>query len=67
MSRESQTDNRKHGPATTKADVSMPAQYPYCMGDWVAPGVTIVTDDDPDNDAYYAYKPGPVTSDPLPQ
>jgi hypothetical protein len=50
MSRESQTDNRKHGPATTKAQASTVAQWPTCMGAWDAPGQTLVTDNEFDID-----------------
>lgn len=46
MSRESNVDNRKHGPATTKANASVQAQWPSSMGEWDAPGQILVTDTD---------------------
>jgi hypothetical protein len=46
MSRADNVDNRKHGPATTKAQASQPAQWRQSMGEWDAPGQQLVTDTD---------------------
>lgn len=48
LSRDENVDNRKHGPATTKADASIVAMWPASMGDWDAPGQRTVTAPAPD-------------------
>lgn len=46
QSRAGNSDNRKFGPATTKAQASQPARWQQSMGEWDAPGQILVTDDD---------------------
>ena len=68
QSREGNVDNRKFGPATTKAEASQAAVWPYSMGEWDAPGQTLVTDNDDrstEDDVQQNNVPGPVQYNPV--
>ncbi len=58
MSRESQTDNRKHGPAFTKAEASVQMPMWPTMGAWKAPGQVQVPPSTEENDEYQAGQRG---------
>lgn len=54
MSRDSQTDNRKHGPATTKAASAVQMTAYPSKGAWEAPGQATVPVSSEENDEYQA-------------
>lgn len=66
-SRAENSDTAKHGPQRTKADASVQAQWRRSMGEWDAPGQTIVTDDDvdgPDDAIERNSQTGPLSDSP---
>lgn len=67
-SRAENSDSAKHGMHRTKAMASTPAQWPRPMGEWDAPGQTIVTDTDEwttADDTMEHDVPGPVQYNPI--
>lgn len=67
-SRDLNSDCGKRGPQRTKADASTPAQWPYHMGEWDAPGQIAVTDNDrytTEDDAMENVVPGPTQYNPV--
>ncbi len=68
-SRAENSDSAKHGMHRTKAAASTPAQWQQSMGEWDAPGQTIVTDTDADmisdTTERIALRSGPQSSNPV--